>query len=57
MAHPVRGAHTFLFEPGVWTSTGTLWRADGEPIVNCLLVRGEDDGAPPLHLDDAPRSA
>ena len=31
--------------------------ADGEPIVNCLLVRGEDDGAPPLHLDDAPRSA
>src|SRR5436189_1527965 len=32
MAHPVRGAHTFLFEPGVWTSTGTLWRADGEPL-------------------------
>src|ERR1041385_8856493 len=31
--------------------------ADGEPIMNCLLVRGEDDGAPPLHLDDAPRSA
>src|SRR5438067_10178171 len=32
MAHPVRGAHTFLFEPGVWTWTGTLWRADGEPL-------------------------
>jgi hypothetical protein len=31
--------------------------ADGEQIVNCLLVRGEDDGAPPLTLDDAPRSA
>jgi hypothetical protein len=25
-------AHTFLFEPGVWTGTGTLWRADGEPL-------------------------
>jgi hypothetical protein len=24
--------HTFLFEPGVWSGTGTLWRADGEPI-------------------------
>lgn len=24
--------HTFLFEPGVWTSKGTFWRADGEPI-------------------------
>jgi len=24
--------HTFLFEPGVWTGTGTLWRADGEPL-------------------------
>lgn len=25
-------AHTFLFEPAVWTSTGTLWRADGQPL-------------------------
>ena len=25
-------AHTFLFEPGVWNSSGTLWRADGEPL-------------------------
>src|SRR5438045_8428088 len=51
MAHPVRGAHTFLFEPGVWTSTGTLWRADGEPLEavgrteiahrpECWLLRG-----------------
>jgi len=24
--------HTFLFEPAVWSSTGTLWRADGEPL-------------------------
>jgi len=24
--------HTFLFETGVWTSKGTFWRADGEPI-------------------------
>jgi hypothetical protein len=32
MAHPARESHTFLFEPGVWTSSGTLWRADGEPL-------------------------
>ena len=24
--------HTFLFEPGVWTSKGTFWREDGEPL-------------------------
>lgn len=24
--------HTLLFEPGVWTSRGTFWRADGEPL-------------------------
>ena len=24
--------HTFLFQPAVWTSTGTVWRADGEPL-------------------------
>jgi hypothetical protein len=24
--------HTFLFEPAVWSGTGTLWRADGEPL-------------------------
>ena len=24
--------HTFLFEPGVWTSKGTFWRADGEVL-------------------------
>jgi hypothetical protein len=24
--------HTFLFEPGVWTSQGTFWRADGEVL-------------------------
>ncbi|HEV8356301.1 MAG TPA: hypothetical protein VGQ17_05970 [Gemmatimonadales bacterium] len=29
----------------------------GDRIVNCLLVRGEDDVAPALVLDDAPRSA
>jgi len=27
-----RMMHTFLFEPGVWTSRGTFWRADGEPL-------------------------
>ena len=25
-------SHTFLFEPAVWSGTGTLWRADGEPL-------------------------
>jgi len=25
-------AHTFLFEPAVWTTSGTLWRADGEAL-------------------------
>jgi hypothetical protein len=25
-------SHTFLFEPAVWTSKGTFWRADGEPL-------------------------
>jgi hypothetical protein len=25
-------SHTFLFEPAVWTSAGTFWRADGEPL-------------------------
>jgi hypothetical protein len=25
-------SHTFLFEPAVWTGSGTLWRADGEPL-------------------------
>jgi len=24
--------HTFLYEPGVWTSKGTFWREDGEPL-------------------------
>ena len=24
--------HTFLFEPGVWTASGTFWRGDGEPM-------------------------
>ena len=24
--------HTFLFEPAIWSSTGTVWRADGEPL-------------------------
>jgi hypothetical protein len=25
-------SHTFLFEPAVWTSSGTFWRGDGEPL-------------------------
>src|SRR5258708_8106164 len=32
MAHsaPTAHSHTFLFQPGVWTPTGTVWGADGE---------------------------
>jgi hypothetical protein len=29
---PTAHTHTFLFQPGLWISTGTLWRADGEPL-------------------------
>jgi hypothetical protein len=25
-------SHTYLFQPGVWSGNGTLWRADGHPI-------------------------
>ena len=25
--------HTYLFEPGIWTGTGTFWREDGEPLL------------------------
>ncbi|HLY53207.1 MAG TPA: hypothetical protein VKQ31_09385 [Steroidobacteraceae bacterium] len=25
-------AHTFLFEPAVWTASGTFWRGDGEAL-------------------------
>jgi hypothetical protein len=24
--------HSYLFEPGIWTSKGTFWREDGEPL-------------------------
>ena len=24
--------HSYLFEPGIWTSKGTFWRGDGEPL-------------------------
>jgi hypothetical protein len=25
-------AHTFLFQPAVWTASGTFWRTDGEAL-------------------------
>jgi hypothetical protein len=55
--------HTFLFEPAVWNGTGTLWRADGEPLETiarteiahrpeCWLLSGTVKvlGAPPTEF-------
>jgi hypothetical protein len=56
-------SHTFLFEPAIWSSTGTLWRADGEPLETigrteiahrpeCWLLSGTIKvlGAPPTEF-------
>src|SRR5215469_14675841 len=58
--------HTFLFEPGVWTSQGTFWRADGEPLQaqgrteiahhpSCWLLAGTLTvlGSPPVEFVNA----
>ncbi|MGH8140633.1 MAG: hypothetical protein ACREVV_20875 [Steroidobacteraceae bacterium] len=58
--------HTFLFEPGVWTSRGTFWRADGEPLEaqgrteiahhpECWLLAGTLKvlGSPPVEFVNA----
>lgn len=58
--------HTFLFEPGVWASRGTFWRADGEPIEaqgrteiahhpECWLLAGtlRVCGSPPVEFVNA----
>ncbi len=58
--------HTFLFEPGVWAGTGTLWRADGEPLStisrteivhrrDCWLLSGTLKvlGSPPTEFQQA----
>jgi hypothetical protein len=58
--------HTFLFEPGVWTATGTFWRADGEPMEaqarteithreDCWLLAGKLKvlGSPPVEFVNA----
>src|SRR3982751_3577625 len=29
--HVAAMKHTFLFEPGTWTGTGTFWTEDGHP--------------------------
>jgi hypothetical protein len=59
-------SHTFLFVPGVWTGTGTLWRTDGEPLEtvsrteiahrqDCWLLSGTLKvlGAPPTEFVSA----
>jgi len=58
--------HTYLFEPGVWTSKGTFWRADGEPLEaqgrteiahhpDCWLLSGTLKvlGSPPVEFVNA----
>jgi hypothetical protein len=58
--------HTFLFEPAVWTGSGTLWRADGEPLAthsrtefvhrpDCWLLSGTLKvlGSPPTEFQQA----
>ena len=58
--------HTFLFEPGVWSSRGTFWRADGEPLEaqgrteiahhpECWLLAGTLKvlGSPPVEFVNA----
>jgi hypothetical protein len=60
--------HTFLFEPGVWTASGTFWRGDGEPMEtharteithreDCWLLAGTLKvlGSPPVEFVNAYR--
>lgn len=59
-------AHTYLFEPGVWTGTGTFWRGDGQPLPaegrtevahrpECWLLSGTLKvlGSPPVEFVNA----
>jgi hypothetical protein len=58
--------HTFLFEPAVWTATGTFWRGDGEMLAaqgrteiahrpDCWLLSGTLKvlGSPPVEFVNA----
>ena len=58
--------HTFLFEPAIWTASGTFWRGDGEPIEaqgrteithrdDCWLLAGTLRvlGSPPVEFVNA----
>jgi hypothetical protein len=60
--------HTFLFEPGLWTASGTFWRGDGEPMeaqgrteiahrADCWLLSGTLKvlGSPPVEFVTAYR--
>jgi hypothetical protein len=60
--------HTFLYEPGVWTASGTFWRGDGEPMEatgrteiahrdDCWLLSGTLKvlGSPPVEFVNAYR--
>src|SRR5579864_7654811 len=58
--------HTYLFDPGVWISRGTFWRADGEPLealgrteiahrADCWVLSGTLKvlGSPPVEFVNA----
>lgn len=59
-------SHTYLFQPAVWTGTGTFWCADGQPLpaegrtevahrVECWLLSGtlKVMGSPPVEFVNA----
>jgi hypothetical protein len=58
--------HTFLFQPALWTGTGTFWTADGQPLPaecrtevahrpECWLLSGTLKvlGSPPVEFVNA----
>ncbi len=60
--------HTFLFEPGIWSGSGTFWRGDGEAMEvqarteiahrpECWLLSGSLKvlGSPPVEFVNAYR--
>jgi hypothetical protein len=59
-------SHTYLFQPGLWTGSGTFWCADGQPLLaecrtevahrtECWLLSGTLKvlGSPPVEFVNA----